>query len=421
MNHNRRRWLAAGLAGVGLVGAAAWRLWPDEGLINPCLGPLPPDLADHPLVREAWAGLDPERVWDGHVHLFTSAGAAHTDGGPWPHWLSAAQARLIANAACADAGRGDFAAAYLAHLTELLGAMPAGYKTVLLAMDAYHDESGRPRPALTHFSLANDLCAEAARQAPDRFEWAASIHPYRPDAVEELQRVTGLGARAIKWIPAAQGIDPSSPRCDVFYAALAASGLPLISHVGAERATPGDDTLGNPLRLRRALDHGVRVVAAHCATMGESRDLDAGSDGPTADNFSLFERLMDEPRYQSLLFGDLAAIPQTARSGAALRRIIERGSTDGDWCARLLHGSDYPLPGLMPLYSSHLLAEQGLLDMAAVEPLAAIRRYNPLVFDFVVKRHLRVAGRGLANDVFHSRDFFTRPAPRSTWPKPSSR
>ena len=38
--------------------------------------------------------------------------------------------------------------------------------------------------------------------------------------------------------------------------------------------------IGNPLRLRRALDAGVRVVVAHCASMGQDRDLDAGANGP---------------------------------------------------------------------------------------------------------------------------------------------
>ncbi len=36
---------------------------------------------------------------------------------------------------------------------------------------------------------------------------------------------------------------------------------------------------GNPLLLRRALDAGVRVVVAHCGSMGEDRDLDRGENG----------------------------------------------------------------------------------------------------------------------------------------------
>ncbi len=411
MNRNRRHWLAAGLAGI--AGYGAWRmrsLWPQDGVTNPCLGPLPRELADHPLVREAWTGLDPQRIWDGHVHIFTSAAAGHPEGAPWPHWASGVQASVIANAACTDPVAQDFADAYLGRLLALLADMPAGYKALLLALDVHRDVRGAPVPALTHFSVDNDFCADAAKRAPDRFEWIASIHPYRPDALDELARVKALGARAIKWIPSAQGIDPASERCDAFYAALAEGRLPLLTHTGEERATPGDDELDNPLRLRRALDRGVRIIAAHCATMGQSRDLDRGPDGPMVGSFALFERLMDEPSYEKLLVGDLAAIPQLGRTGAPLRRILERGASgrtsDGDWRRRLLHGSDYPLPGLLPLYSPADLVDQGLLDPAAVEPLIAIRRHNPLLFDFVFKRSLRLDGKRLADDIFHTRDFF---------------
>jgi mannonate dehydratase len=406
MNPARRRWLAAALAG--------WRFWPDEGLFHPCLGPLPAELAAHPLVSEAWAGLDPARVWDCHAHVFAAGADGGLDDGRgslrWP--LVAAQHLFFRNAVCAspESGAEAFPGAYLARLDRLLAAMPAGFKVLLLALDARHDEAGRALREESHVWIANDYCARVAAARPERLEWAASIHPYRADAARELARVKGLGARAVKWIPAAQGIDPASPRCDRFYDALAEQGLPLITHAGAERAAPGDDELGNPLRLRRALEHGLRVVVAHCATMGEGRDLDRGAAGPWMDNFALFERLMDEPRHRGRLFGDLSALPQSARAGAALRRILERGREGGDWSARLLSGSDYPLPAIMPLYSPRALAADGLLAAAAVAPLSAIRRHHPLLFDFVLKRHLAVGGRRLAAGIFETRRFFSAPA-----------
>lgn len=411
MNSTRRRWLAgglAGLAGLGLI--AGSRRWPDDGWLNPCLGPLPATADLQALAAEAWDGLDPERVWDGHAHVFVHPEAGHLDGARWPRWASAIQARAIANAACVDPAAPDFAAAYLGRLRDWLDAQPAGYKALLLALDAYHDDAGQPRPELSHVVVGNDACARAAASAPRRFEWAASIHPYRADAVAELARVRQAGARAVKWLPSEQNIDPASSRCDAFYVALAASGLPLLTHTGEERAMPGDDELDNPLRLRRALDHGVRVIAAHCATMGASIDLDAGPHGPATDNFMLFERMMGEARYEHLLFGDLSAIPQLARAGDGLKRLLERGAPGGDWSRRLLHGSDHPLPGLWPLYSARVLAGRGLLDPALVEPLTRMRRHNPLLADFVCKRALRWQGKGFAAQVFHTRDFFV-PAP----------
>ena len=75
---SRRRFLSfATLAGV--AGFAAWRAWPEQGVFNPCLGPLPEELARHPLVLDAWARLDPTRVWDAHVHLFGDVGAGIID------------------------------------------------------------------------------------------------------------------------------------------------------------------------------------------------------------------------------------------------------------------------------------------------------------------------------------------------------
>jgi mannonate dehydratase len=232
----------------------------------------------------------------------------------------------------------------------------------------------------------------------------ASVHPYRADCVDALERAKAEGARAVKWLPAAMGIDPASPRCDRCYAALARLGLPLATHAGLSRAILGADRqdYGNPLKLRRALDAGVRVVVAHCATMGRDRDLDQGAHGPLVDSFALFERLMDEARYAKLLYGDLSAVTQAARAEGALARLLERG----DWHVRLLNGSDYPLPGVMPLFSVQALVGLGLLEAAAAPVLTEIRRHNPLVFDFVAKRSLRRGGAAFAASVFQTRRFF---------------
>jgi mannonate dehydratase len=222
--------------------------------------------------------------------------------------------------------------------------------------------------------------------------------------VPALERARAEGARAVKWLPAAMGIDPASALCDRFYAALARLRLPLVTHAGLSRAILGTDLqdYGNPLRLRRALDAGVRVVVAHCASMGEDRDLDRGAHGPRLPSFELFARLMDEPRYAKLIFGDLSAMTQTNRAGSALARVLARA----DWHARLLNGSDYPLPGVMPLYSPDHLVALGLLEPAAAPVLSEIRRYNPLVFDFVLKRSLRLGAAALGASVFETRRFF---------------
>ena len=185
--------------------------------------------------------------------------------------------------------------------------------------------------------------------------------PVSPRCIEQLEAAVEQGAP--KWLPAAMGIDPASKLCDPFYAALSRLDLPLVTHAGLERALRGADAqeLGNPLRLRRALDHGVRVVVAHCASMGRDRDTDRGANGAAMDSFELFARLMDEPRYVGRLYGDISAMTQAARAGAALSHVIQRE----DWHARLLNGSDYPLPGVFPIYSVDYLVERGYIEKSA--------------------------------------------------------
>jgi len=159
---------------------------------------------------------------------------------------------------------------------------------------------------------------------------------------------------------------------------------------------------GNPLRLRRALDAGVRVVVAHCASMGQDRDIDKGENGPFVDSFVLFSRLFDTEKYKNNLFGDISAMPQINRAAPALARVLERE----DWHPRLLNGSDYPLPGLMPIFSVEYLASLKLVEESALPLLKYIREYNPLLFDFVLKRHLRSNGKAFAANVFETRRFF---------------
>ena len=47
------------------------------------------------------------------------------------------------------------------------------------------------------------------------------------------------GARAVKWLPSAMGIDPASAKCDRFYEALNRLDLPLIAHAGLELVPGG--------------------------------------------------------------------------------------------------------------------------------------------------------------------------------------
>lgn len=377
-------------------------------LFNPCRTAIPVALLDSPWVRQAWSGIDPTQVWDCHVHL-----AGLGDGGSGivigpqlsslRHPLRYAQRLFYLNASCARHAPGQVDAAYAARLLNLCDAMPAGFKVLLFAFERFHDENGRPEVERTSFYIPNAWAARLAREFPARFAWAASVHPYRADAVDALHASLADGARAVKWLPAAMGMDPASERCEAFYRALAAQRVPLIVHCGDEKAVQGGGThhLGNPLRLRRALDAGVRVIVAHCATLGEDVDLDRGEHGPRRPSFELLLRLFEEPR-AATLYGDISAIAQRNRKIAVIRTLLERDDLHG----RLLQGSDYPLPGIVPLTSPSALARNGLLPADAVADLASLREHNPLLFDFTLKRLLSWRGCAFPVSVFQTRSFF---------------
>ena len=254
---------------------ATWWFWPEQGLLNPCLSTLPRKLADHELVRSAWLGLDPAQVWDCHAHL---VGTGDSGSGIWLnpaldsmiHPMQYAQRLFFLNAGCAHDAPGRVDQSYVERMQNLLEGMRPGAKLMLFAFDYFHREDGAISRDDSAFHVPNDYARNVARQHPRYFEWVASIHPYRRDCVEALTRAAAEGARAVKWLPAAQGMNPSSPLCDRFFEALAKLDLPLISHAGEERAVHGGNTqhFGNPLLLRRALDHGVRVVVAHCGHGG---------------------------------------------------------------------------------------------------------------------------------------------------------
>jgi predicted TIM-barrel fold metal-dependent hydrolase len=400
----RRRAFLASLAGAA---AAGCDLALREGLLNGCRATLPDALASHALVTRAFNDLDPGKCWDVHCHLF---GDGDSGSGIWVNPAMASVLRpmqfvqrlFYLNAGCVHDSPGRVDASVVDRLRNQCDALPPGMKLVLMAFDWARDESGTPLPDRSTFRVPDEYAAAVAATQPARFEWAASVHPYAKDAEARLEWAAAHGARAIKWLPTALGIDPASPKCDSFYRKLAALRMPLISHAGDERAVPGhDESLGNPLRLRRPLDAGVRVVVAHCASLGVGQDLDRGRASAPAPNFELFARLMDAPAHAGRVFGDISAVTQANRVEVLATLLARR-----DWHPRLLQGSDYPLPGVVPLVSPDLLAERGLLARDAVGPLRAIREHNALLFDFALKRSVASGGARFPHSVFETRPFF---------------
>ena len=406
---NRRQFLlSAATLTAASIGYAGFKYWPDTGLINPCLSKMPQDLIAHPLMQKIWDGIDPSQVWDCHVHL-VGVGDSLMNGEPngvwfnpsmdsWAHPILKTQKKFYMNGACADPTQIDYST--VERMVNLAAEMPTGFKTMLFAFDWFHDENGKPVLDNSIFHIPNDYAASVASEHSQYFEWVASVHPYRADALDALDEAKAKGARAIKWLPSGMGIDPASPKCDAFYKKAAELNLPIITHTGAESAVQGGNQAhGNPLRIRRALDAGVRIVLAHCASDGYDEDMDNGN--KRIKSIDLFTRLMDTLDYKTLVFGEISALTLINHAWA-IKSVLART----DWHPRLLNGSDYPLPGIFPLINCQQLVKLGLLEPENLAFLQQLKQYNPLMFDFAVKRLIKFDGVRFADSIFETKKLF---------------
>jgi mannonate dehydratase len=263
----------------------------------------------------------------------------------------------------------------------------------LLAFDCFVDELGLEDRSLSAMYVPDDYVLSLAERHPDVLA-CCSVHPYRNDAVERLRAAAARGAVAVKWLPSVQGIDPAARRCLPFFEALAELGLPLITHAGEETALAfvSQEELGNPLRLRAALEAGVRLVVAHAGSLGTVVDLDApGGRRGHIPCFEAFRRLFAETQYERTLFADISALTFVNRVGEPLRAML--AATEQHH--RLVNGSDYPLCALPVVNSTWWLEREGFLDAEDRRLCDKVGRANPLLFDFVVKRSIRVLDKGL--------------------------
>src|SRR6478752_358529 len=142
-------------------------------------------------------------------------------------------------------------------------------QAVLLGMDGVYDQSGQLAKEETHFLISNDYVLNTARAYPDDFLTGVSINPQRRDAVDEVHRCADAGAALVKVLPNAQQFNPAETKYKAFYRALAERRLPFLSHVGYEFSLIGkDQSVGDPDRLRPALEEGATVIAAHACSYG---------------------------------------------------------------------------------------------------------------------------------------------------------
>jgi predicted TIM-barrel fold metal-dependent hydrolase len=275
---------------------------------------------------------------------------------------------------------------YVSRLVRLARTGTPRGKFHILAFDKHYNPDGSVNLGKTTMYVPNDYVVMLAEKYSDVFTPVVSIHPYRTDALQELERWAKAGVRYLKWLPNAMGIDPANPVIEQFYQRMKEHRMILLSHAGEEQAVEAeeDQRLGNPLRLRKPLDLGVRVIIAHAASLGECDDLDS-SEPRKANCFDLFLRMMDEQKHVGLLFGEISAMLQFNRMPEPLLVLLKRQ----DLHSRLVNGSDYPLPAINSLIWTRSMARDGFITAEERQALNEIYDYNPLLFDFVLKRTIR--------------------------------
>ena len=143
---------------------------------------------------------------------------------------------------------------------------------------------------------------------------------------------------------------------------MAEAGLPFLAHKGGEMTVPVVNALyQDPRYLRRPLELGVKVIAAHAASSSSFWDKD------------YFDVLLDMMAEFPNLYGDTSALNTPVRS-AAIERVL-----DCDLRHRFVHGSDFPVP-----VGTWYIRLRGLIDSESRTRAARID--NLIERDLVLKQ-----------------------------------
>lgn len=276
---------------------------------------------------------------DGHVHF---VGDGSSGSGCWlklDGLVRKLQGRLLLSAAGLPGSclTGGLDLAFEARVTKLLATSHLdGF--LLLAQDEAYRNDGTKIEGFGSFYVPNAHLFEVCRRNPGLYP-ACSIHPGRPDALDELEFALQSGCRVLKLLPNCLNVDCSEQRFIPFWKRMAAGGMALLSHTGGEFTLPQTNPdFANPRRLALPLEQGVTVIAAHAA----------GRSG------------LWDPDWTTQLEAMAAVFPNLYCDNSALcspnRWRTLPALLSGPLGDRVVHGSDYPVPsgGFGPWLGGHL-------------------------------------------------------------------
>lgn len=222
---------------------------------------------------------------------------------------------------------------------------------VLLAFDEYYDDTGvcigpaeRRAPRGSDLYVSNSFVRTLCDARPERFLFGASIHPYRPDALDALDEVAAAGAVLMKWLPVHQNIRAGDPRTTAFLRRAAQLGLPMLIHYGGEMSlTRQHPEFESPLefletyRALRAEGAAPPTIVAHAATPSFGWQSAAG-------HRALVSAMIGEFR-DAPLYADNSALAAFGRTPW-----LKRLARQPDAHRKLVWGSDYPIPVMLAAF-----------------------------------------------------------------------
>lgn len=278
----------------------------------------------------------------------------------------------------------------------------------LMAMDGMYDADGKRDPKSFAY-VPNRFVVELAQClnskfdddkhfGQNRFKVIGSIHPYRKetDWLKEIKYLNENQVHWIKWRPPSMNINPSLVD-EKFYQALINNGIGIMTHTGESQGVILDDQynqLASPEKMRRAINLGVKVVFLHLGRVGKNSETDEAYSDEAF-------RMIDEysGKQNTFLGGEISAVPYD-KSYDLLERIAKEAYTERHplW----FNGSDYPAvtPYRLVKKSLKKLQQKKWLNRDQVNSLDSIYKYNPLLFDFVLKRTLHKKGAKIPDAVF---------------------
>src|SRR6266850_3645879 len=204
----------------------------------------------------------------------------------------------------------DFDEEYVANLLRLVRESSLG-QIVILAHDNVYGPDGKIMKGAGSFYVPNEYVLKLARVHPE-FIPAVSIHPARPDALDELNHCLDAGAAMMKCLPNCHNIDCSLPGYTPFWERMAEARLPLLAHTGGEHTVPViRPEFSNPEILQRPLECGVTIIAAHCGTKSGVADKE------------YFHTFAEMTRKYSRFYGDNSAFSTPIRGRHSRKCLAE--------------------------------------------------------------------------------------------------